>query len=372
VTVRSRAPKISAAVLAGLPEAIERAGGSGDEILARLGLPRQALADSRGYMPAARFAQVLEEAARLTADDCFGLHFGERYHPKNIGPLAYVVLNSPTMAAAFANIARYLRVHNEAAEVTFDRDERWAYLTQTMALPAEACRQQVEFSGAVAVGLIRLMIGTDWSPAEVRFTHARPVRADEHARVFRAPVRFECEHTALVVDAEICERQVPAADARLYTIMLRYVEQMLDTLPREPALVARARECIGDLMRDGEPRLAQFAKALGLRPPTVQRRLKTGGVGFRALVDDTRRRLAARYLADPNNTVTDVAFLLGYSEVSAFNRAFKRWTGRTPTAHRRRDDAPILPPSSSGPARTTKVRSRLPGTGDISTPRRTA
>jgi hypothetical protein len=84
---------------------------------------------------AADFARVLEEAARITGDECFGLHFGQHYHPKNIGPLAYVVLNSPTMGVGFENVARYLRVHNEAAEVAF----RWGRDGRTCGTCSVAC-----------------------------------------------------------------------------------------------------------------------------------------------------------------------------------------------------------------------------------------
>src|SRR3954468_24495952 len=128
-------PMISVAAATGLPEAIVRAGGDPDAILQPLGLRRTMLSTPHGFISAPSFARALEEAARLTGDDCFGLHFGAQYHPKNAGPLTYVVLNSPTMAVAFENAARYLRVHNEAAEVSFVRDGQWAYLGHRLDLP---------------------------------------------------------------------------------------------------------------------------------------------------------------------------------------------------------------------------------------------
>jgi AraC-like DNA-binding protein len=89
-------------------------------------------------------------------------------------------------------------------------------------------------------------------------------------------------------------------------------------------------------MRDGNCKLAVVAKKLALSPRSLQRRLEEYGIDFNALVNETRRRFAVEYLKNPSNTLTEVAFLLGYSEVSAFNRAFKRWTGTTPMAHRRK------------------------------------
>jgi len=327
-------PMISVAAATGLPEAIARAGANPDAILEPLGVHRTTLSTPHGLIPAASFARALEDAARLTGDDCFGLHFGEQYHPKNAGPLTYVVLNSPTMAAAFENIARYLRVHNEAAEVSFDRDGRWAYLALRLDLPVEHCRQHAEFSLALGLGLIRLMVGSDWSPAEVRFAHTAPPSTGEHSRIFGAPIRFGCRANAFVIDAEMCDRHIPAADPRLYPIMVRYLDRILESMPREDSAITAVRKCIGEAMRSGEPTLRQTAERLIVGPRTLQRRLADCGVDFSELVTDTRRRFALQYLRDRRHTITEVAFLLGYSEVSAFNRAFKRWTGATPLEYR--------------------------------------
>jgi AraC-like DNA-binding protein len=327
----------SLAAATGLLEAIEAAGRHPDEVLRPLGLHRTLFSSPHGFMPSADFARVLEEAARVTGDDCFGLHFGEHFHPKNIGPLIYVVLNSPTIAVGFENIARYLRVHNEAAEVSFALGPQWAYLRHTLAdLPVESRRQHNEYSLAVGLGIIRLVAGSDWAPVEAQFEHPAPDETSEHLRVFRAPVSFGHAGNALVVEPEFCQRQIPAADARLYPILRRYLDRALDELPPEGGLLASVRRVIGDLLRQGEPKLGPVASKLAIGPRTLQRRLKEQGVDFKALVDDTRRRFSLRYLQDRKNTLTEVAYLLGYSEVSAFNRAFRRWTGSTPTDYRRK------------------------------------
>lgn len=332
-----KGPVISLAAAAGLLPAIEAAGGHPDDILGPLGLKRTTFSSTHGFIPSADFARVLEEAARVTGDDCFGLHFGERYHPKNIGPLIYVVLNSPTIAVGLENIARYLRVHNEAADVSFVLGPKWAYLRHLLADLAadESRRQHNEYSLAVGLGTIRLMVGSDWAPVEVQFEHKPPGETSEHARVFGAPVSFGHPANAFVVEPEFCQRQIPAADARLYPILRRYLDRILDELPPEDGLLTSARRAIGDLMRQGEPKLGPVANKLAIGPRTLQRRLKERGADFKALVDDTRRRFSLRYLQDRKNTLTEVAYLLGYSEVSAFNRAFKRWTGSTPSDYRR-------------------------------------
>jgi AraC-like DNA-binding protein len=107
-------------------------------------------------------------------------------------------------------------------------------------------------------------------------------------------------------------------------------------MPREDGLLAAVRRAIGEAMRDGDPTLAKVGKKVVTTPRTLQRQLKDHGVDFKRLVDDTRHRFSVNYLRDPTNTLTEIAYLLGYSEVSAFNRAFKRWTGSTPSDYRKK------------------------------------
>ena len=107
-------------------------------------------------------------------------------------------------------------------------------------------------------------------------------------------------------------------------------------MPREDSLLASVRRATAETMRAGDLKLARVAKQMAMSARTLQRQLKERGVDFKQLTDATRRRFAVNYLKDQKNTLTEVAFLLGYSELSAFNRAFKRWTGSTPLDYRRR------------------------------------
>ena len=339
-----RTPMISLNAATGLIEAINAARGDVDQILHAVGLDRSTVSDPHGFLPCGDFARLLQEAARRTGDDCFGLHFGEQFQPKNIGPLIYVLLNSPTMAVAFDNAVRYLKVHNEGARVTFIYDATTAYLRQSLlGVAAEEVRQQSEYSMVVALNTLRLMAGSRWCPREVQFAHQAPVHTAEHVRVFGAPLSFGCDANTLVIERAFIDRQVPAADERLYPILRRYLDRVVKEIPREDRTLASIRQVIGDSMREGDPKLEDVARKVTMSTRTLQRRLKEQGVDFKGLVDDTRRRCSLNYLADSVHTPAEIAYLLGYSEVSAFNRAFKRWTGTTPSTYRRR--APSLTPA---------------------------
>src|SRR5262249_7457170 len=163
-----------------------------------------------------------------------------------------------------------------------------------------------------------------------------PRDASEHTRLFGAPVSFGFQANAFAMDREFLERQVPAAHERLYPILKHYLDDILTGMPRGDEMLAPAPRLVGESMSNGEPKLAAMGKRLAMGPRTLQRRLKDNGVEFKSLVDDTRRQLALGYLRDPAHTLAEIAYLLGYSEVSAFNRAFRRWTGSTPSEYRQR------------------------------------
>ena len=328
---------ISIAATAGLLEAITAAGGNADQILQTWDLDRSVFSKSDGFIPCCAFAGILKDAAQATGDDCFGLHFGENFQPKNIGPLAYVALNSPTIATGIQNVERYLHVYDSSAKWFFTVEGNRGYIRYVLTdIGFEPLRQSNEHGMTIIVNTLRMMVGSQWAPQEVQFAHAAPEQTSEHHRIFRAPVVFSCETNALVIERDFIEREVPAADQQLYQIMKQYLDQVLSEIPREDAVLSSIRKAVAESMRDGDPKLSRVAKKVSMGPRTLQRRLKEYGSDFKKLVEDTRQRFAVSYLKDRKNSLTEVAFLLGYSEVSAFNRAFKRWTHSTPLSYQRK------------------------------------
>jgi AraC-like DNA-binding protein len=344
----SARPMISVSAATGLLEAIAARGGDPDQILRKFRIDRSVFSEPEGFIPSSIFVEVLEEAAQATADDCFGLHLGENYNPRNIGPLVYVVLNSPTIRAGIENFERYLHVYNEAAKWFFTSEGNRGYIRYLLTdLGIKSLRHSNEHEMTIALNMLRMMVGSQWAPKEVQFAHEAPEQTSEHLRIFQCPVSFGCKTNAIVTDLHFVEREVPAADQRLYQILKRYLDHVLGEMPREDSLLASVRRASAETMRDGNLKLARVAKQMAMSARTLQRQLKQRGVDFKQLADDTRRRFAMNYLKDRKNTLTEVAFLLGYSELSAFNRAFKRWTGSTPLDYRRNVSTAVQPHQTS-------------------------
>jgi hypothetical protein len=166
---------ISIGATAGLLEAITAAGGNPDQILQAWGLDRSVFAKSEGYIPCFIFAGILRDAARVTGDDCFGLHFAESFQPKNIGPLAYVALNSPTVAAGIQNVERYLHVYDSSAKWFFTTDGNRGFVRYVLTdVGIEPLRQSNEHGMTLVVNTLRMMVGSQWAPLEIQFAHDAP------------------------------------------------------------------------------------------------------------------------------------------------------------------------------------------------------
>jgi AraC-like DNA-binding protein len=325
---------ISVTAATGLLETIAAAGANPVQVLRAAGLELSELTNADAFISSSVFAHILVEAACATGDECFGLHFGERFDPKDIGALAYTVLNSPTVAASIQNLVRYLRIHNRGAEISFSIEGPRAYVRYVLGEPADGRRHHNEFSMAVVSNAFRMIAGSHWTPCEIQFAHAAPSSTAEHLRVFGSSVAFDCAHNALVVDRDLLDRRVNGADPRLFGILKEHLERTLGEIPPDNDLLAAVRRAIAELMGRGEASLGCVAKELAMSPRTLERRLSEQGVVFKELMDDMRRRFAIDYLKRGVHTLGEIAFLLGYSEVSAFNRAFKRWTGSTPVEYR--------------------------------------
>jgi len=166
--------------------------------------------------------------------------------------------------------------------------------------------------------------------------HAAPDDPGEYARTFApARVRFGARCSGFVFDRVHLEQPLSSSDPKLQEVVRQLAERMLAELPATDTVTDRLRRMLARELPQGDPSAARVASALRMSQRTLCRRLEEEGTTYRELLDDLRRQLAMQYLARRDLSVSEVAFLLGFSQAAAFHRAFKRWTGRTPLEHRR-------------------------------------
>ncbi len=295
----------------------------------------QAIAqDPEARVPHTQAIALWEAARTVTADPDLGIHVAEAIRPGAFGALEYAVRTSPDLGAGLGRLVRYHRALHDAAEVRLEVSGTRACLSHRLPLPGGAPRAVSEFVVTGWLQTLRRLTGREVRPIEVRFTHAQPADLSEHHRVFRAPLRFGHQRSELLFPAELLGCPLPEADPALHSIVELQLNTVLERLPAAGATVDRVRRVLAEELCDGEPTLDHVAGCLHVTSRTLHRRLEEEGTSFREVVTAVRRELAERYLGERRLTVAEIAFLLGYSEASAFHRAFRRWNGCSPRAFR--------------------------------------
>jgi AraC-like DNA-binding protein len=294
------------------------------------------LDDPDSRVPFAQIVKLYEEAARLSGDDAFGLHVGEQVDPTVFDVLGYSVINSPTFGDALDRVVRYNSLWTNGSGFTVEHDKSLTTVTYAYfePIPGER-RQDCEMTLAALAVLGRRVTNTEWAAREVRFQHARPADTGEHDRIFRCPLRFNAPANELVFDSAYLDLRIVKADPNLCAVLDRHAGELLAKYPREDSFLERVRAIMKNEFKGGEASLERIAEQVGLSSRTLQRKLHELGTSHQELLDQMRKELAMRYLREPEMAICEVAYLLGFSESSALHRAFKRWTGKTPSEFRR-------------------------------------
>lgn len=321
---------MSTAVVRALATALAAAGARVDGVLAELGIDVATLSDPDARVPTERAFALFERAEELSGDPDFGLHTGARMPLGAVEVLDHATRTSRTIADAIQRMTRYYALLVERIEVRLDAIGDLARVTHCTEPPLVSPRHAVEMLFAVIVARGRELTGCEWPLRFVRFVHARPADTRELERFFRAPIEFGQPVDELLFERSFLDAPLSTADPALSKVLDRYADVLLARLPAADPFLTDVRGAVAETLRGGEPSLVATAHRLGTSGRTLQRRLAEADTTYAAVVDDVRRELATRYLAQPRTGIGEIAYLLGFSRASAFRRAFKRWTGKTP------------------------------------------
>ncbi len=314
-------------------EALERKGIDVASFLKGLSVERSALDDVDGRLPIDVDLALWGAAPLLSGDEHFGLHAGEEMRPAALDVLGYSLASSGSVGEAFRRLVRYNRVLHDAAYLDLVPGPEEALIEFSLT-PEGTPRQQAEFSFTVFLSFCRYATGVDVTPLRVEFSHHAPADTSEHKRIFRAPLVFERARNALALPAPVLELPLLGANPGLSAVLERQLEDLLADLPSGETVLARVKRLIAAELCGGEPTAEVVARRMRATPRTLHRWLSAEGTSYRELLNGLRRDLALRYLAQDRLAIGEAAYLLGFSDTSAFHRSFKRWTGQTPAQYR--------------------------------------
>jgi AraC-like DNA-binding protein len=277
-------------------------------------------------------ARVWTAAAERTGDDAMGLHFAEVIDASALGVVGYFAGASEDVRSALRRVVTYHRLLKDPSEVELRESRDAATVTE---LPPPSIRQWprhfAEATIAAYVTMIRVFAGVRVAAYAVTFQHARPERVLEHVRVLGCMPSFGAEANRVTLSSDVLALPLVTSDAALSRYLAVALEEQMGALPRDELLPGLERAILAALP-DGTPGIRGVARALGLGPRTLQRRLSQRGTSFQGVVDRVRQTAARRLLVDERLSIAEVALLLGFSDASGLQRAHRRWTGRSPRA----------------------------------------
>lgn len=314
----------------------ERLGIDTDELLAAAEMKAFCEGGANAALTFEEQTALWDEAFRRTADVHLGLHWGEVAPTEPFGLVAEAVAASATLGDA---MERYIELHplvSSTSALKLDRQPERARLSFRLKIPPFLFPRHLAEGFMVKLWRdIRRLVRGDVRLLEVSFEHPEPSSKDEHARIFGCPVRFSKQGNEMVLPATCLDTPLPSADAELSRRLDMETKAAMARLAAPDELVLRVREAIFDSLSSGDVAMASIARKIDRSAASLRRELTDRGLTFQRLLNGMRRELAAIYLQDRGWSLSDVAFVLGFSDPAAFKRTFKRWTGYSPGDYRR-------------------------------------
>lgn len=318
-----------------LLDAALRAGVDLSTALVELGVSNDDLENPQSRISMTVEDQLIRKALQHSNDPLFGLHMGEAIRPRFMGELGYASMSSATLRDAIELMIPFMKVTTEYAGIRFEwrDDQLWLIWESDMeALPTYPMRIDANFAAAITFG--RWILGKDYNPERIHLRHAPQGDAAEYQRIFNCAVAFEQQENAIVLSNDILDLPLRDADPDVHKLARSRMQRAVTQYHARDNLLDQVRLEIQKCFQRGVPQLEPIADELGVKPWTLRRQLRAENTDFSSLLEEERRRIACDWLLHSERSVNQIALDLGYSEQSAFNRAFKRWFGITPVSYR--------------------------------------
>jgi AraC-like DNA-binding protein len=295
----------------------------------------QQITDPQVPLAARDQVTLLNLIAKATKDDLLGFHLAQSADLREMGLLYYVLASSQTLIEALQRAVRYSTLVNEGVIQRCTVGRTVDITLDYAGISRHADRHQAECWMALIVRLMRQLSGRRIAAQRVRFVHARAAPPRELSAYFGGRVDFGSEVDRISFAKSLGSTAVVGADPYLNKLLVHYCEEALAHRPQgNESFRTRVENAVVPLLPHAECSARTIARRLGFSQRTFARRLAAEGVSYSVLLDELRLDLANRYLAEQGTSVSQIAWLLGYQQVSAFSKAYRRWTGRSPRASR--------------------------------------
>lgn len=330
---------VGAGLARGLVAIAVKKGAGAEDLASRAGVSLADLEDQDNRIAMPNYIALMRAAKELTGDSAIALHYGEEVDLGELSIAGLIMNASETMGAAFVQMNRFGRLAIEVEGVAPGgsrfrnvADARGLWLVDDRTNPND-------FPELTEVTFARMCCHPRrFLPRphflEVHVTHPEPSHRAEYDRIFQCPVVFNAEWNAWRGDPELATHRIPLHSRYVFGVLSEKAEALLKELETSKSTRGRVESLLMPILHTGEIGMDAIAAKMAVSRQTLFRRLKAEEATFEKVLDDLRHRLSLHYLSGRKASVNETAYLVGFSDPAAFSRAFKRWTGRSPSEFR--------------------------------------
>jgi AraC-like DNA-binding protein len=309
-------------------------------LLGAAGLDAAQVNDPDGRLPGEAVAALWRAAFERSGDPSIGLRVAMAVPFGSYRVIDFLAASAPTVGEGMVRVARYFPLINSSLEWTIS--EEGSAVRMSLGNPSDPRglpSPYAEYALAVTILHCRAASGFAWPLLDVSFAFRAPPDTVEHEHAFGCTVRFDQPHNEFRIARAAWNLASQAASTDLLRTLEQHADHLIAELREDTLIAVRVARLLAEELRGGDPSLVQVARRLAMSPRTLQRRLELEDTSFAEVLDRTRRHLARAYVKEQDLALTEVAYLLGFSEASAFTRAFQRWYGVAPSTYRARESA---------------------------------
>ena len=316
-------------------KALESYGCDSRRLFESAGLDPSSLYDAQARYPYASIRKLWKQAIEETGDPCFALVAASLWHPANFHGLGFAWLASKNLKEALLRTIRYFGIVTTDPEQLslVEHGNEYHFIIDTSAVVHRGMDEEYDLLVAILVDMCRASSRADFNPLRVLLERPTLNCADRFAEFFGTDVEFAASKNMLVFRKQDLEAPLPTANAELARSNEQVVQEYLARIDRSD-IVIQVKTRLIEQLPSGHVSEDAIANSLNMSLRTLQRRLREEGLSYKELLNETRRDLALQYIQDSRVSINQITYMLGFSECSNFSRAFKRWTGRSPTAYR--------------------------------------
>jgi len=277
--------------------------------------------------------ELWRQVISVIDDPCFSVKMAAFWHPSQIGALGYAWLASTNLRQAMNRAVRYIHVVSEDINLALSDTPAGLKLSLDLENSVFTLPQHHDIVIAIVMHMCRFNYGDNLVATEIKLAHPEPACSEVFIDFFRTDVQFDAQQSSITISRVDAEKELSSANKQIALmhdeILMKYLIEI-----KKGDIVNQVKSIILDNLPDGQVTDKMVASELHLSERSMQRRLKEHQTTFRFLLDNVREMVAKQYIENPMNRMSDIAFLIGFSEQSAFSRAFKKWTGKSPVEYR--------------------------------------